>query len=82
MGHTDTLSYNVANIAGIIVATMFRLYTYRRWVFVAADAGPPAAEQLEPETSARLSRPVTAGDRLDASHEPVRCTCTTPRSDN
>ncbi len=52
MGLTDTFSYNMANIAGIIVATMFRLYTYRRWVFLAADAGPPAAEQLEPEPSA------------------------------
>jgi putative flippase GtrA len=52
LGHTDTLSYNVANIAGIIVATMFRLYTYRRWVFLAVNAEPPAAEQLEPETSA------------------------------
>jgi putative flippase GtrA len=54
MGLTDTFSYNVANILGIIVATMFRLYTYRRWVFVAVDAtppGPPAAEQLEPEAS-------------------------------
>jgi len=51
MGLTDTFSYNAANILGIVVATMFRLYTYRRWVFVAADAGPPAAEQLEPETS-------------------------------
>ena len=52
LGHTDTLSYNVANIAGIIVATMFRLYTYRRWVFLAVNAELPAAEQLEPETSA------------------------------
>jgi putative flippase GtrA len=52
IGLTDTFSYNVANVAGIIVATTFRLYTYRRWVFLAVDAGPPAAEQLEPETSA------------------------------
>jgi putative flippase GtrA len=52
LGLTDTFSYNVANVSGIAVATVFRLYTYRRWVFVAADAGPPAAEQLEPEASA------------------------------
>jgi putative flippase GtrA len=50
---TDKLSYNVSNIAGIGVATVFRLYAYRRWVFLAVDA--PAAEQLEPETTGRLS---------------------------
>jgi putative flippase GtrA len=50
-GQTGTLWYNVANVSGIIVATIFRLYTYRRWVFLEPDAGPPTAEQLEPETS-------------------------------
>jgi putative flippase GtrA len=51
LGLTSTFWYNVGNITGVIVATVFRLYTYRRWVFLAADAEPPAAEQLEPETS-------------------------------
>ena len=50
LGLTDTLSYNVANIVGIGVATIFRLYCYRRWVFLMADDGP-LAERLEPETS-------------------------------
>jgi len=40
----------VANIIGIGVATIFRLYCYRRWVFVMAD-DTPMTEQLEPETS-------------------------------
>jgi putative flippase GtrA len=53
-GLTDNFSYNVANIIGIGLATLFRLYSYRRWVFLHADeSGPPAAEQLEPETSDR-----------------------------
>ena len=52
LGLTDTFSYNVANIIGIGIATCFRLYSYRRWVFlVAPDA--PLAEQLEPETTGR-----------------------------
>jgi putative flippase GtrA len=51
LGLTDTFSYNVANIVGIGVATIFRLYCYRRWVFLADDGGSPKAEQLEPETS-------------------------------
>jgi putative flippase GtrA len=50
-GLTDNFSYNVANIIGIGLATLFRLYCYRRWVFLYADGDAPAAEQLEPETS-------------------------------
>jgi putative flippase GtrA len=50
LGLKDTFSYNVANLLGIGVATLFRLYTYRRWVFLMTD-GPLAAEHLQPETS-------------------------------
>jgi putative flippase GtrA len=50
LGLDDKLSYNVANIVGIGVATIFRLYCYRRWVFLMADAALQH-EQLEPETS-------------------------------
>jgi hypothetical protein len=32
------------------VATLVRLYCYRRWVFLAPPAEPPAAEQLEPDS--------------------------------
>ena len=51
LGLKDTFSYNVANILGIAVATLFRLYTYRRWVFLMAGGEPLDAERLEPETS-------------------------------
>jgi putative flippase GtrA len=50
LGYTDNFSYNAANIVGIGLATLFRLYCYRRWVFVMAD-DEPVPEQLEPETS-------------------------------
>ena len=50
-GLTDTFSLNVANIAGVGLATLFRLFCYRRWVFILADA--PEAEKLQPETSSR-----------------------------
>jgi putative flippase GtrA len=49
LGLSDRLSYNVALIIGVGVATMFRLYCYRRWVFLMADEA--LTEQLEPETS-------------------------------
>ena len=51
LGITGNVAYNVANIIGIGLATLFRLYSYRRWVFLYADGEAPAAEQLEPETS-------------------------------
>ena len=50
-GLTDTFSLNVANIVGVGLATLFRLFCYRRWVFILADA--PEAEKLQPETSSR-----------------------------
>jgi len=53
LGLDSKLSYNVANIVGIGVATLFRLYCYRRWVFLYADGDAPMTERLEPETSGR-----------------------------
>lgn len=50
---TDHLSYNVATIIGIGIGTLFRLYTYRKFVFLAPPAGAPEAEQLQPEPSGR-----------------------------
>jgi putative flippase GtrA len=52
MHMTDNLSYNVATIVGIGIATLFRLYTYRKFVFLAPPASG-AAEELEPEVSER-----------------------------
>jgi putative flippase GtrA len=53
LGLDSKLSYNVANLIGVGVATLFRLYCYRRWVFLYADGDTPVPEQLEPETSGR-----------------------------
>jgi putative flippase GtrA len=67
-GLTDNLSYNVSNLFGIALATLFRLYCYRRWVFLYADGEAPAAEQLEPETSATWDLPAFAtGSRSTGS---------------
>jgi putative flippase GtrA len=49
---TDTLSYNLATIVGIGIGTLFRLYTYRKFVFL--DQVPAdMPEQLDPEPSER-----------------------------
>jgi putative flippase GtrA len=50
MGHTDRLSYNVATTFGIGIGTLFRLFTYRRFVFRAQPAAG-AAEELEPAST-------------------------------
>ena len=52
-GRKDPLALNIALVLGVGVATLVRLYCYRRWVFLAPPVEPPAAEQLEPETSGR-----------------------------
>jgi putative flippase GtrA len=50
LGLNDKFSYNLANVAGVGVATVFRLYCYRRWVFLMADDALQQ-ERLEPETT-------------------------------
>ena len=48
MGYKDGLSYNIATVIGIGLATLFRLYAYRKFVFnnhtVAGDGGEEAGE--------------------------------------
>jgi putative flippase GtrA len=47
---TDPLSYNLATVFGIGLGTLFRLWSYRKWVFLAV---PPSteAEERQPEPS-------------------------------
>lgn len=52
--HTDRLSYNVATIIGIAIATIFRLYCYRRFVFREQRAnGDDQVDELTTSASAR-----------------------------
>lgn len=53
MHHSDRLSYNVATIFGIAIATLFRLISYRKFVFLEhrTEGGP--AEELAQASSAR-----------------------------
>jgi putative flippase GtrA len=49
---TDIAYYNAATVVGIGIGTLFRLFTYRKFVFLAES---PAAlpEELQPEPSGR-----------------------------
>ncbi|HUY45706.1 MAG TPA: GtrA family protein [Streptosporangiaceae bacterium] len=42
LGLTDKLSYNVALFTGIALGTLFRFWSYRKWVWRAHPAGPEA----------------------------------------
>ncbi|MBO0878388.1 MAG: GtrA family protein [Pseudonocardia sp.] len=54
MGHTDRLSYNVATTVGIGIGTMFRLFTYRTFVF-RAQPSSGAAEELQPASTGPMN---------------------------
>jgi putative flippase GtrA len=65
LGLTDKFSLNVALLLGICLGTLFRFWSYRKWVWIASTAsGPPldpaelAAEQLShlPASGAGTSR--------------------------
>ncbi len=53
MHMTDKLAYNVATIIGIGIGTLFRLFTYRRFVFAQPEESAEQRERLEPEPSGR-----------------------------
>jgi putative flippase GtrA len=49
MDRKDPFSYNVALIIGIGLGTIFRLFTYRRFVFKSTPAAPVGMETLVPD---------------------------------
>ncbi|HEX3963851.1 MAG TPA: GtrA family protein [Trebonia sp.] len=53
LGYKDGLSYNLATAFGIGIATLFRLFAYRTFVFRVPTPASGAVEQLEPETTTR-----------------------------
>ncbi|MCW2934149.1 MAG: GtrA family protein [Actinomycetia bacterium] len=51
LGWKDGFSFNAATVIGIGIATLFRLYAYRTFVFRVSTPASGAVEQLEPETT-------------------------------
>ena len=39
LGLHDAIAYNVASVAGTGLATVFRYWSYKKWVFIEADGG-------------------------------------------
>ena len=64
LGLTDKLSYNIALVIGIGLGTLFRFWSYRRWVWVE----PPTATA---ETGAGQRQPLPTGPAM-APHPAAR----------
>lgn len=47
--------YNVALVVGTGLGTLFRFWSYRRWIWLANPAAPAAVEELTPEMAAAAS---------------------------
>jgi putative flippase GtrA len=51
LGWKDGFAYNAATVIGIGIATLFRLYAYRTFVFRVTTPSGEALEELEPQTA-------------------------------
>ena len=47
LGQHDRLTYNIANMIGIVLGTLFRFWSYRKWVWAAAVPAPEGHEEIE-----------------------------------
>jgi putative flippase GtrA len=51
------IAFNAANVAGTALGTIFRFWSYRKWVFIAPPALPIAASQARDLATAGQARP-------------------------
>jgi putative flippase GtrA len=52
LGLTGRLSYNVALLVGISLASLFRFWSYRKWVWLAPPAAPAGSPRAKPRVPA------------------------------
>ncbi|MFI6320498.1 GtrA family protein [Nonomuraea sp. NPDC050556] len=55
LGLHDLVSYNIANVIGVGLGTLFRYWSYKRWVFLAATE--PIPRELPDQEINASSRP-------------------------
>lgn len=67
LGQTGRLASNIALFLGIVLGTLFRFWSYRKWVWVAPASGPAldpaeaAARELPPKPPGADAAPSTPG---------------------
>ena len=71
LGLTDKLSYNIALIIGIGLGTLFRFWSYRKWVWVAPPEAEVGAEHHQPRPAGPPMAPHLAA-RPARQHVPSR----------
>jgi putative flippase GtrA len=54
LGHSVAW-YNVALVVGTGLGTLFRFWSYRKWIWLASPAAPAGVEELRPEMASELA---------------------------
>ena len=57
VAQTGRLAYNIANMIGIVLGTLFRFWSYRKWVWADPQAADHDHEALEPVLASEADRP-------------------------
>ncbi len=65
LGETSKLSNFIANNIGIVLGTLFRFWSYRKWVWASPQPAPAGHEAIEPalaRASGQVDPSVSTGD--------------------
>lgn len=65
-GRNDKVTVNAAFLVGVMLATMFRFWSYRKWVWRLAPPGAEPVEPVEPDEAAEAA--ARAGQLNGRSH--------------
>lgn len=66
-GRHDTLTINVAFLVGVVLATLFRWWSYRKWVWLAPQSAAPQSRPSPP--SPQPAAPQSAAPQLVAPQD-------------
>lgn len=67
-GETGKLANIIANNIGVALGTLFRFWTYRKWVWAASRPASAAHEALEPALAATAPQPNSTRDEARKPH--------------
>lgn len=68
LGLTSNTSNFIANNLGIVLGTLFRFWSYRKWVWSAPQAAPEGHEVLEPALATGPQKIRPTGDEAGRPH--------------
>ncbi len=71
LGETGKLANVIANNVGIVLGTLFRFWSYRRWVWTAPHPAPDGHEAIEPAlagASGQVDQAPSTGDEAGTPH--------------